>query len=91
MQYSQGMGTQQALVVVGDPVSTTDGAEVFVAEQHRFSFLVCCVGISTAVHLLREHATEHWGRLIYRKQADLVSLFGHLGYHHSRKMVCVSL
>ena len=60
MQYSQVTGTQQALVVVGDPIGTADGAEVFVAEQHHFAVLICCVGISTAVHLLTEHTKKHW-------------------------------
>lgn len=58
--YSQVMGTEQALVVVGDPVGTADGAEGFIAEQPHFAFLVCHVGISIAVHLLGEHTTKHW-------------------------------
>lgn len=79
MQYSQIMGTQQAFVVVGDPISTADGADILVAEQHHFTFFICCVGIPTAVHLLREHTTKHWRRLTCKKQVDLVSVSGHLG------------
>lgn len=58
-QYSHVPGTEQALVVVGDPVGPADGAEVFGAEQHHFALLAGRVAVPAAVHLVREQ-TKRW-------------------------------
>lgn len=58
-QYSQVPGTEQALVVVGDPVGPADGADVFGAEQRHFALLAGCVGVPAAIHLVREQ-TKPW-------------------------------
>lgn len=55
LQYTHAVGTQQAIVGVSDSIGTTDGAEVLVANQYIFAFLVCSVGKPTAVHLTKKH------------------------------------
>lgn len=54
MQHIHVVGTEQALIAVGDSISTADGTEDLGAGQHLFAFLICSVGILTAVHLPKE-------------------------------------
>lgn len=54
VQYSHVVGTEQALVAVGDSIGTADGADGLAADQHLFALLVCGVGICAAVHLPEE-------------------------------------
>lgn len=60
MQYIHVVGTEQALIAVGDSIGTADGAEDLGADQHLFAFLICSVGICTAVHLPKEHTATGW-------------------------------
>lgn len=48
------VGTEQALVAVGDAVEAADGADGLAADQHLFALLIRGVGIGTAVHLPEE-------------------------------------
>jgi len=49
-------------MAVGDSIGTADGAEDIGADQCLFAFLICSVGIHTAVHLLRERTATGWRR-----------------------------
>lgn len=62
VQYVHVVGTEQALIAVGDSIGTTDGAEGLGADQYLFAFLICSVGIRTAVHLPKEHTATGWRR-----------------------------
>lgn len=61
-QYVQVVGTEQALIAVGDSIGTADGAEDLGADQHLFAFLICSVRIRTAVHLSKEGTATGWRR-----------------------------
>lgn len=62
MRYVHVVGTEQALIAVGDSIATADGAEALGAGQHLFAFLVCSVGVRTAVHLPKERTATGWRR-----------------------------
>lgn len=52
--YVHVVGTEQALIAVGDAVRAADGADGLAADQHLFALLICGVGVCTAVHLPEE-------------------------------------
>lgn len=72
VQYVPVVGTEQALVVVGDSIATADGVEVLGAGQPLSAFHVCSVVIPTAVHLPKEHTAT--GR---RRHSTLTTLTLH--------------
>lgn len=53
-QHIHVVGTEQALVAVGDAVGAADGADGLAADRHLLALLICGVGIGTAVHLPEE-------------------------------------
>lgn len=61
-QYVHVVCTEQALIAVGDSIGTADGAEDLGADQHLFAFIICSVGIRTAVHLSKERTATGWRR-----------------------------